>query len=1101
MEKQRSINIINLFHIHSHEYPLVRLLFLHYFFQGIGLALFFTAANAIFLSHFPIRMLPWVYVSSAAILLVTGRIYAYCEHRMKIQRLSALMLVALFLSPLLFIAGLSLWNTIWIAFLLMAWFRFMYLLSSLEFWGLSAIIFDVRQSKRLFGLISAGDIPAKLLGYLSVSLLVPFIGMYGLLGLSSLAFFASFLFLRNLSKSKGVQLLHEDLEHQPDANTSFLRKFFGSNLVITISILAFAATLALTLIDFSFLNEVQTQFKSEEELAFFLGLFFSFGKGITLITKLFLTGIIANKLGIKRSLLILPVALLLSALLVISFAFFNNTAIALLWLFGIMMLFDEILTYAIHDPVFLSLFQPLRKHLRLKGHTITKGFIDPLALGLGGLVLIAFLEITGSVNLLNITFILVGILALWIFAVLLVDKQYFRTLKKAIKNRLIWGNELDLNDERVIKILLSKLESNNPAEVISTLHLLNKSRYHKFAQILPRLLHHSSEEVLKETLKFVEQLNAKEALPEVEKLMKNGNSLPLKGLAIRTLCSIKDDTLDEFYQYLEDEDDTVLQNTITGMLKSGGIEAVVLAGQKLLEFTHSHQAERQRMAAEIIGEVKLSNFYRPLLKLLRSTHKEVQLASIESSGKIRNKHLLPELLENIKNNHLLESSMRAVIAFGNEAVPEIENELQTRDAHYKRRLLHILGRNSALQSAQILLAHIDDFSIKCQTQALQSLLNLNYKADQHTREIVLETFQQQLHKVAWLHVARSTLRLMPDNQTLISALSNEINDGIERLFNLLILLFDTQSIIRIRESCRSGDKEVHANALETMDFLLPKSLARDFIPLFEQAAEKEVTEQLRKHFHIGIINKRDIFCSILDEIKFRFGSWTQAVVLFKLKEGNTKGMKERIHKFTRSNDFLLKQTAKYVEAYMQDEDFVNLKADGLEIQSVNNQVMENTENTKGTLLEIEKVLILKTVDIFTDTPDNILADVAGILAEEHLDKGHTIFKKGEIGTCLYLIHNGKVRIHDGKYTLATLGEHQIFGELSLLDPEPRSASVTTIEKSFLLRLDQEAFFEIMSDRIEVARGILKTLTRRLRKQNNIITELKAAVNTEINAVD
>ncbi len=84
---------------------------------------------------------------------------------------------------------------------------------------------------------------------------------------------------------------------------------------------------------------------------------------------------------------------------------------------------------------------------------------------------------------------------------------------------------------------------------------------------------------------------------------------------------------------------------------------------------------------------------------------------------------------------------------------------------------------------------------------------------------------------------------------------------------------------------------------------------------------------------------------------------------------------------------------------------------------------------------------------------------------------------------MYFIYKGKIRIHDGDHTLATLQDNEILGELSVLDSETRSATATTIEESVLLKLDQEPFYEIIMNNAGVLKGILKTLCKRLRETN------------------
>ena len=135
------------------------------------------------------------------------------------------------------------------------------------------------------------------------------------------------------------------------------------------------------------------------------------------------------------------------------------------------------------------------------------------------------------------------------------------------------------------------------------------------------------------------------------------------------------------------------------------------------------------------------------------------------------------------------------------------------------------------------------------------------------------------------------------------------------------------------------------------------------------------------------------------------------------------------------------------------------------------------------MLLIEKVLILKSSEIFQNTAETELVELAGILEEVYLDPNVTLFSKGDPGNCMYFIFNGKMKIHDGEHMLAELGANEIVGELSVLDAESRSASATTLEECLLLKLEQEAFYEILMINADILKGILKTLCKRLRVIN------------------
>lgn len=139
--------------------------------------------------------------------------------------------------------------------------------------------------------------------------------------------------------------------------------------------------------------------------------------------------------------------------------------------------------------------------------------------------------------------------------------------------------------------------------------------------------------------------------------------------------------------------------------------------------------------------------------------------------------------------------------------------------------------------------------------------------------------------------------------------------------------------------------------------------------------------------------------------------------------------------------------------------------------------------TSERLLLIEKVLILKSLHIFKETPENILADLAPLMEQEEYEKNTVIFQEGEIGDCMFIIHHGEVKIHKGITSLAILGEKEVFGELSLLDAETRSASATAHTDCTLFRIDQEPFYELLDSRPEVARGFIRILCQRLRAQN------------------
>lgn len=145
------------------------------------------------------------------------------------------------------------------------------------------------------------------------------------------------------------------------------------------------------------------------------------------------------------------------------------------------------------------------------------------------------------------------------------------------------------------------------------------------------------------------------------------------------------------------------------------------------------------------------------------------------------------------------------------------------------------------------------------------------------------------------------------------------------------------------------------------------------------------------------------------------------------------------------------------------------------------------------MLIIEKVFLLKSVDLFSAIPEERLISIAEVMEEELIEKNHLIFRKGDEGDNLYLIKQGLIRIHDGDNELAILGTEDFFGEISLLMSETRSASATTVSDCVVLKLSQWQFYELLETDPSILKGIVETLCARLMKQNDLIAHLKKQI--------
>ena len=131
------------------------------------------------------------------------------------------------------------------------------------------------------------------------------------------------------------------------------------------------------------------------------------------------------------------------------------------------------------------------------------------------------------------------------------------------------------------------------------------------------------------------------------------------------------------------------------------------------------------------------------------------------------------------------------------------------------------------------------------------------------------------------------------------------------------------------------------------------------------------------------------------------------------------------------------------------------------------------------LLTIERVAVLQRVALFGDVPGHTLVAVARLLEEVSFDTGDSIIERGSVEDWLFVVAEGRIRVHLGERTVLENGPGGVVGEFAVLAPAPRSASVTAIEPSLLLRLRRGPFEELLDDRPEIARGVISTLARML----------------------
>ena len=132
------------------------------------------------------------------------------------------------------------------------------------------------------------------------------------------------------------------------------------------------------------------------------------------------------------------------------------------------------------------------------------------------------------------------------------------------------------------------------------------------------------------------------------------------------------------------------------------------------------------------------------------------------------------------------------------------------------------------------------------------------------------------------------------------------------------------------------------------------------------------------------------------------------------------------------------------------------------------------------MLIIERVSALNKAALFAGVQDHALAEIAQIVVETSYDAGETIIREGDLESWMFILVEGTARVDVGGAEVSTIETGASVGELAVLDPAPRAATVTALTPCLLFRIDQASFQEVIEEQPAVVSALLVMLTRMLR---------------------
>jgi len=1063
------------FKVQPGEGRLVALMIAHSFFMGVSTAFFDNSSGSLFLDRFDAPLLGYVYLAAALVTGATGIVFSRLKEQVSFARLLFSTLLFLLVVGFAVSAGLRLTRAPWIVFSLPIWNRVLSILTDLQFWALAIRLFDVRQSKRLFGLIATGEIVARIVTNFSIKPLLKshMLSVDDLILGSAVSLAMCLLFLVLTIRSHADRLTIPQQApgvkmSGPSAGGRWtgLGGLLSDRYLSLILLLAVFAAFGKYFVEFAFQAQLKGHFEGATGISEFKATFDGWSQSVSLVTMM-LSGRIIGRFGVRVGLVILPVLQIICTLAILAAGYAPEMPSTVFWLVILNQGLYKTLSKPIDSPSLKVLYKPLAPAVRLSAQIALEAIVTPMTIGAVGLIILVLGS--KSVDPVGFSWVILVALAGWATAGVLAYRRYSRALMDALKKRTLGDGDFSLNDESSIAVIRQNLDSDWPGDVIYGLTLLESAEHGSLADSLAHALSHPSPDVRRYSLSRVEALAVSACRDSVMTILTcPSEPSGVRSAAARALCALGGEGIDDaIAPFLSDPDRQLRIGAMIGLLvRSDGTRRGDVRA-RLDQLAKSTDPAERAIAAQVIGEAPHVDLDTQLFDLIRDPDSSPRRASLLAAGRSSDRRVWLEVIANLTTHGFYDEAAQSIVLGGEAVVPDLSVAFDDprRSADDRARIVRVVGRIPGHTSKKFLLNRLDMSDARVRHHIHVSLHRLGFRADGATASQIESAFLKEVGESARMLAAIDELSTDPECAILVKSLSAAVTRSRTSILLLLSFLHDSATIMRASEYLTHETREKRAYAVELIDIAIHSYQKAFVLPLIENLEPRQRIERLAGMFPQVQQGRDKWLGEIASWKRGAVSSWSRCCALYIIGHTRIRSLAGSVAAAaTAEEERTVRDTATWTLSQFES----NTSRDG---------------NREGRhMLTIEKVIILKSVNIFAKLTEERLAEIASILTEVEFRPGEEIIRKGDVGDSMYIIIDGKVRIHDEGRTLATLGERDILGEIALLDHQPRSASANAGDEEVrALRLEHDAFYELMSDHIEVVTGVLQVLCERLRK--------------------
>ena len=829
-----------------------------------------TARDAYFLAELPAGLLPYVFIGVGVLTaLVSALLGKFLDRRSTSESLAVSSLLAALTLAAFIQAART--HASWVPIAFYLWVNVYGLILIAQFWAYANSISHAREAKRTFSVVGVGAILGGLVAGLIATPLAQAGALATLVTVAAVTLLLVALWVWRVSRSDRIT----PPEPAPAAEEPNLKPI-KHPYVRWLALATLCGVMVTSVLDYQFKVELQRRYSTGNDIAAFLGLYYTAINLAALTLQLFGTRWLIQRFGASWSAALQPAGLAIGSALTLAVPGFVAVSLTRIW--------DQVLRLSVTKSANELFYFPLAPGLRRRAKAMIEAAIERLGDGFAGVVILLAAATIGAGTraLAAVVLVLVG---LWVVAWMRVRVGYVAELGRNLRRFEMddRGTSISLREASLLREMAALLESRYERIVLYGMEILAENAWEELEPRLGRLLAHPSARVRARALGLAAAHRAETARPHLAALVADPDpAVRVQALTARAALE-GIDPVGSLEEFLDADDADLRAAVIEGLVVQAG-PASEARVYKLLQERQRRGLVSDRLAiARALGQRGSSTLHDLLDPLLADPDLEVRRAALRSAGAAQRRLHVPVLIEALGQRPTEEAARAGLAALGDRVVGTLGDYLTDGSVPLDLRVVipRALGDIPTQESVNALFRPRDRADVLLDYRVLKAANRIRSSgaAVRFPRGRVTEALQQDSahYLFAYVHYRSCPIGsgAASAERLLCIALNERMDQALNRAFRRLALLYPPQEILDAYQGVTSEDARRRGNALEYLENALAPEHAALVLPLVDDIGDDERLQlAARQGFRLGTLDES------LEALLRQDDPWLRACALY-----------------------------------------------------------------------------------------------------------------------------------------------------------------------------------------------------------------------------